>query len=222
MDAFLTKPVKRNALLRMLDFDSLDGTRLLLEYGADPNEPTADHPSGQPVDTIPALHQAARRGRDGRYADLLLKHGARGDTLWQGHSAFALASIYGNAGFAETLARRGLETPLDDTEQVLADCARHIAPAGQPLAGRRLGDEARRILTRVILREDGFDHARCLVAAGIDDPSDVAPGVHIFTSTKQGRLVLPEDGTPVFEGFYRPSAVLPPDRYARFKAAIGK
>ena len=56
----------------------------------------------------------------------------------------------------------------------------------------------------------------------LDDTAGIAPDVHIFTSTKQPWLALPEDGTPVFEEFYRPSAVLPPERYARFKAAIGR
>ncbi len=56
----------------MLDFDNLEGAQLLIDYGADPNEFAPDHPSGEPIPTISALHQAARRGRDGRFAELLL------------------------------------------------------------------------------------------------------------------------------------------------------
>ena len=56
----------------------------------------------------------------------------------------------------------------------------------------------------------------------LEDTVGIAPDVHIYTSTKQPWLVLPEDGTPVFKEFYRPSAVLAPERYARFKAAIGR
>ncbi|HCQ64279.1 MAG TPA: aldehyde-activating protein [Rhodobacteraceae bacterium] len=56
----------------------------------------------------------------------------------------------------------------------------------------------------------------------LDDTSRVVPSVHIFTATKQNWLDLPADGAPVFEEFYRPSAVLSPERYARFKAAIGR
>ncbi len=56
----------------------------------------------------------------------------------------------------------------------------------------------------------------------LDDTSGVVPGVHIYTSTKQPWLELPADGTPVFEGFYRPSEVLPPPLHARFRAALGK
>lgn len=157
-----------NALLRMLDFDDVEGTRLLLEYGADPNETAPVHPSGQPVDKIPALHQAARRGKDGRYVGLLLDHGAAGEAIWQGHSAYALARIYGNDSFAQALAARGLEMPLNRAEEILAACADGETPSGVPLNGLGLSDEARMILTRVILRDDGLDHAKRLVAAGID------------------------------------------------------
>lgn len=157
-----------NALLRMIEFDEIEGTRLLLDYGADPNEQAPFHPSEQPVDSLPALHQAARSGRDGRYAELLLDHGAARDAVWQGHSAYGLARMYGNESFADALAARGLATPLDRVETVLAACADGETPAGAPLRGLAMSDEARTILTRVILREDGLDHAKRLVAAGID------------------------------------------------------
>lgn len=55
----------------------------------------------------------------------------------------------------------------------------------------------------------------------LDDTSDIVPEVHIYTSTKQHWVTFPE-GAAVFEGFYRPSAVLSAERYARFKAAIGR
>ncbi len=55
----------------------------------------------------------------------------------------------------------------------------------------------------------------------LDDTGGIVPDVHIYTSTKQDWVILPE-GVPAFEGFYRPSAVLSPERYARFKSAIGR
>jgi ankyrin repeat protein len=157
-----------NALLRSIDFEDIAATRMLLEHGADPNERVPEHPSGQPVDTIPALHQAARRGRDGRYVPLLLSHGADGEARWKGHSAYALACMYGNAAFAEALAAQGLETRLDAIESAMAVCAKGEVPPGRPLAGRSVSDEARMILTRIILLEDRLRHARCLVEAGLD------------------------------------------------------
>lgn len=157
-----------NALARMLDFDSIEGARLLLEYGADPNETEIDHPGGQPIETIPALHQAARRRRSADHARLLLAHGADPRALWRGHSAYALARIYGAGGFADALRAAGWATPLSETEAVLAACAEGAPPPGRPLARRPLGEEERRVLARVILWDDRLGHARALVAAGAD------------------------------------------------------
>lgn len=162
------KTAGTNALLRSLDFDDIEATRMLLEYGADPNEKVPEHPSGQPVDTIPSLHQAARRGRDGRYVPLLLEQGADGQARWKGHSAYALACMYGNAAFAAALTEHGLEEPLDAVEGALAQCARGQVPRGRPLSVHAISDEARMILTRIILQEDSLTHSRCLVEAGLD------------------------------------------------------
>lgn len=162
-----------NALARMLDFDDLEGARLLLDYGADPNEIVAEHPSGEPVPQIPALHQAARRMRDGRFAKLLLAQGADPGLVWQGHTAHALARIYGNADFAAALAAAGHGAALDPVEQVLADCAEGRV-AGR-LDPRALSAEDRLILTRIIGFPERLDHAKALVAAGIapDDPDEM-------------------------------------------------
>jgi len=45
----------------------------------------------------------------------------------------------------------------------------------------------------------------------------VVPDVHVYTSTKQDWVVIPE-GMPAFDSFYRPSEIWRPDSYARFKA----
>jgi len=51
----------------------------------------------------------------------------------------------------------------------------------------------------------------------LDDTASVAPDMHIFTSTKQPWLALSGD-VPVFEEFYRRSAVWRPEAYERFQA----
>lgn len=51
----------------------------------------------------------------------------------------------------------------------------------------------------------------------LDDTTQVAPDVHIFTSTRQPWLALPE-GVPAYEGFYRRSELWRPEAYARFQA----
>ena len=156
-----------NVLNRMLDFDNLEGIRLLLDYGADPN--VIGDTKGDPwIDPIPPLHQAARRRRDGRFATLLLGHGADGDAIWRDRSAYARACLYGNESFAEALETAGHATPLTAEEEIIANCAKGIVPADRPLAGVALDDEAALILSEVILWEDRLDQAKALVAAGID------------------------------------------------------
>jgi len=162
------RPEGTNALARMLDFDDIDGLRLLLDHGADPNERVPGHPSGEGLPSIPALHQAARRGRDGRFADLLLERGADPLARWEGHTPYALARIYGNASFAAALTAHGHATTLDPAEALLAGCADGTGPAGRRMADLDPGPEARRILTRVIASPDRLAQAKALVAAGVD------------------------------------------------------
>ena len=52
----------------------------------------------------------------------------------------------------------------------------------------------------------------------LDDPSRVPPDIHIYTSTKQLWVVLP-DGVPAVAEFYRPADYWPVESTARFKAA---
>lgn len=156
-----------NALPRALDFNDLEAVGLLLEHGADPNEAVTGHPSGQPIDTIPALHQAARRWCSSDIVRLLLDHGADPDALWQGHSPYATARIYGNDTVAETLGRLGHSTPLSGVETALAACAQGNAPA-EPLDPGDLEDEDRSLLTRIILEPARLEHVKALIAAGLD------------------------------------------------------
>lgn len=55
----------------------------------------------------------------------------------------------------------------------------------------------------------------------LEDTSTVAPDVHIFTSTKQPWVVLPE-GARVFPAFYRAREVLSEAALARRNAALGR
>jgi hypothetical protein len=55
----------------------------------------------------------------------------------------------------------------------------------------------------------------------LDDPTSMPPDVHIFTSTKQPWVVLPQ-GAKVFEEYYRSAEVWPEESLARRKALFGK
>jgi hypothetical protein len=52
----------------------------------------------------------------------------------------------------------------------------------------------------------------------LEDPSLIPPDIHIYTSTKQPWVMLPE-GVPAVPEFYKPAEVWPVESLARFKAA---
>ena len=54
----------------------------------------------------------------------------------------------------------------------------------------------------------------------LDNPNAAPPDVHIFTSTKQDWVVLPE-GARAFKEFYDFADVWPPESRTRFRAARG-
>ncbi len=156
-----------NALPRALDFNDVEAARLLLNYGADPNEAVDGHPSGQAVDSVPALHQAARRFCSAEIGALLLDHGADPGLVWEGHTAYATACIYGNREIAELLERRNASSRLSNTETILADCARGRAPVSA-LRQQNLSSGDRKLLTQLAGRPGHIQHLKALLAAGLD------------------------------------------------------
>jgi ankyrin repeat protein len=165
-----------NALTRALDFNDATAVRLLLEHGADPNEVVTGHPSGEPIDAVPALHQAARRWCSPEIADLLLDHGADALAAWHGHTPYATARIFGNEALADALAGRGAATILSATESVLAECASGGAPSHR-LDPRELNAEDELLIARLISRPVPLNHIKALVAAGIDPDKPNEMGV---------------------------------------------
>lgn len=55
----------------------------------------------------------------------------------------------------------------------------------------------------------------------LDDPDRFPPDIHIFTSSKQPWVRLPE-GTPAFAEFYRRSEVWPKESVERYNRALGR
>ncbi|WP_420335988.1 ankyrin repeat domain-containing protein [Roseibium sp.] len=161
------KPDGTNALPRALDFDNVEMVRMLLEAGADPNLTVPDHPSGQPMNTIPSLHQAARRGGSVEVVELLLKFGADPNAVWDGHTAHAMACIYGNVPVADHLVRKGFAGTLDGNEAILAACASGADVPGM-LNLNGLSEEDRGLLTRLAFIPGKLDHMKRLVRAGLD------------------------------------------------------
>jgi len=161
------KPDGTNALPRALDFDDEKKVRLLLEAGADPNITEPDHPSGMPMNSVPSLHQAVRRGRSAAFVELLLEFGADPKAAWNGHTAYALARIHGNREAAELLESKGFSSKLSGNEQILADCADLKAPSGK-LDLSELGKEDRCLLTELVARPVPIAHLQALIKAGLD------------------------------------------------------
>lgn len=155
-----------NAILRALDFNDVVAVRLLLEYGVDPNEAVETHPSGQPVDSAPVLHHAACRWCSAEIVRLLLDFGADPSPIWQGHTAYAMARIYGNAPMVRVLEERGQAPSLTPTEEILAACAEGRTPARLVPADLILED--RRLLTSLVWGPVPLEHIKALVAAGLD------------------------------------------------------
>lgn len=165
-----------NALARALDFGDVDAVRLLLDHGADPNEAVAGHPSGEPVDTIPALHQAARRWCKAEIGTLLLERGADPKAEWHGRTPYALARIHGNTALARLLEERGHATALSDTDALLAACAAGTQPSLR-LDPATLDEEDRRLLTRLVAGPVPLAHLEALVALGLDPEEPDAMGL---------------------------------------------
>jgi hypothetical protein len=67
----------------------------------------------------------------------------------------------------------------------------------------------------------GADAIRFVRVGTLDNPDALPPDIHIFTSSKQPWVVLPE-GARAVEEYYRSSEVWPPESLARRKAVLGK
>jgi ankyrin repeat protein len=163
-----------NAFFRMLDFDNLEGARLMLDYGADPNECPAQWMIAHRSERGNALHHAIRRGRDGRFVDLLLDRGADPMALYLGHTAYALARIYGNTEAAQTLEARAATTPLSESERFLAaiadsdtDMIDVFKPRAEDLIAL-LHPEEQVLHIEVARMRGGLERLKRLVEAGFD------------------------------------------------------
>lgn len=66
----------------------------------------------------------------------------------------------------------------------------------------------------------GRDAVRFVRGGSLDDPSQVAPDVHIFTRSKLPWVKLPES-VPSFEVYYDTNTLWPAESLARRKAALG-
>ncbi len=169
---------RTNALPRALDFNDLEMVEVLLEGGADPNEgvhwPEA---SGEAPFVIPALHQAARRLCSREIIERLLQAGGDPDAVEWGHTAYALARMFGNDAGAAVMAAHGCQTTLTREEAAIA-----AAVSGKPVRRidpTRLPKETRDMIREQIHLPRALERTKALVAIGLDfdrpDPQGLTP-----------------------------------------------
>jgi hypothetical protein len=111
-----------NALYRALDFDNVGPLALLLEHGADPNEPARNAPL---TDWGTPLLWAIRRRRSPRHIAALLTAGADPSAMTpSGISAYRLALQFGLEEVAGLLRGTSGMEPISDEDMFVAACAR--------------------------------------------------------------------------------------------------
>ena len=104
-----------NTFKHMLDREDVEGTRLLLDAGADPA--AANH-RGET-----ALHWAVWRDRSPAVVRLLLARGAPIDARRiDGRTAYAMAVLFGRDALAATLRDAGADVTLSDVDRYVQAC----------------------------------------------------------------------------------------------------
>jgi hypothetical protein len=105
-----------------------------------------------------------------------------------------------------------------------ADRVEMLAGTPEPVDAPRDDGSAQRIFRcphcRVaIFSEYGRPEVRFVRGGTLDDPTGVRPDVHIYTRSKVGWVVLPDD-VPRFDEYYDTGALWPADSLRRLKAAL--
>ena len=72
-----------------------------------------------------------------------------------------------------------------------------------------------------VFSEYGWPEILFVRGGTLDEPSSVAPDVHIFTRSKLPWVALPE-GTPAFEVYYDSAQIWPAESLARRDAIVAK
>jgi ankyrin repeat protein len=158
-----------NALYRAFDLDHVAVLELLLQHGANPNEPARNPPL---TDWGSPLLWAIRRRRSRRHVEVLLQAGADPAARTpSGASAYSLALQFGLADVAELLRATAGAEPISEEEEFIAACARGDEAEARRIRSRRpdlpggLG-EARLRLLPDMTAEGGEEGARVMVKLG--------------------------------------------------------
>ncbi|MES2305760.1 MAG: ankyrin repeat domain-containing protein [Gemmatimonadota bacterium] len=113
-------------LVRKHDWHDIDGARLLLTHGADPNLAVAH------VNT--ALLHALARNNSLEMIALLLDHGADPRIVARGYNGFAAAARTGRGDVLTLFAERGFVPELEGVDRLIAACAGDEGAAAHAIA----------------------------------------------------------------------------------------
>jgi ankyrin repeat protein len=113
-------------LLRKADWHDVEGARLLLDHGADPNRPT--------LWGVTAFQQAIRRDNAPAMIELLLERGADATVATAAGTGAELAARLGRGDVLGLLARRGTLPPFEGADRLLGACALGDAEAAHEIA----------------------------------------------------------------------------------------
>ena len=152
-----------------LDFDNLAALELLLQHGADPNQPAL---SSATAEWGSPLLWAIKRRRSPLHISTLLKAGADPSVSTRsGVSAYSLALQLGLNEVAELLRESGGATAITEEEQFVAACARGDETEARRIRARRpdlpgsLAEAQLRLLPG-LAAEGGDEGARLMVRLG--------------------------------------------------------
>jgi hypothetical protein len=107
-----------------------------------------------------------------------------------------------------------------------ADRVQVLAGAPQPVDAPRDNGSAQRIFRCpecqvAIFTEYGPPEVRFVRGGTLDDPTEIAPDVHIYTRSKVGWVIVPE-GTPAFEAYYDHKKHWPAESLRRLDAVFSR
>jgi len=117
--------IREHVLKHMLDREDVAGVTLLLDAGADPDEPNGRGET--------ALHWAVWRDRSPAIVRVLIARGATIDARrTDGRTAYAMAVVFGREALAATLREAGAGTAISDVDRYVLACASGESPATPP------------------------------------------------------------------------------------------
>jgi ankyrin repeat protein len=122
----LTADSLATMLLRKADWHDLEGVKLLLSHGAEPNRITHWKKT--------ALDQAVQRDNALEIIEAMLDHGADPTLAADGPAAVAVAARRGRGDVLELFERRGVRYELGGVDRLLAACARNDGSAARAIA----------------------------------------------------------------------------------------